>query len=62
MMSTLKFRVAAHIVEDLGLNLYTDLPRVLVEYVANAHDADSPHVGRKDQPRRDPGRSWSLEA
>ncbi len=38
----LKFIVAPHIVEDLGLNLYTDLPRVLVEYVANAHDADSP--------------------
>ncbi len=40
----LKFKVAPHIVEDLGLNLYTDLPRVLVEYVANAHDADSPWV------------------
>lgn len=39
----LKFRVHPHIVEDLGLNLYTDLPRVLVEFVANAHDADSPH-------------------
>lgn len=41
---TLKFRVAAHIVEDLGLNLYTSLPRVLVEFVANAYDADSPHA------------------
>ena len=38
----LRFRVHPHIVEDLGLNLYTDLPRVLVEFVANAHDADSP--------------------
>lgn len=38
----LKFRVASHIVEDLGLNLYTSLPRVLVEFVANAYDADSP--------------------
>ena len=37
----LKFKVAPHIVEDLGLNLYTSLPRVLVEFVANAHDADS---------------------
>lgn len=37
----LKFIVAPHIVEDLGLNLYTTLPRVLVEYVANAHDADA---------------------
>ena len=38
----LKFKVAPHIVEDLGLNLYTNLPRVLVEFVANAYDADSP--------------------
>lgn len=38
----LKFIVAPHIVQDLGLNLYTDLPRVLVEFVANAYDADSP--------------------
>lgn len=38
----LKFKVAPNIVEDLGLNLYTSLPRVLVEFVANAHDADSP--------------------
>jgi len=38
----LKFKVAPHIVEDLGLNLYTSLPRVLVEFVANAYDADSP--------------------
>lgn len=40
----LKFKVAPHIVEDLGLNLYTNLPRVLVEFVANAYDADSPDV------------------
>lgn len=38
----LKFKVASHIVQDLGLNLYTSLPRVLVEFVANAYDADSP--------------------
>lgn len=38
----LTFKVAPHIVEDLGLNLYTTLPRVLVEFVANAYDADSP--------------------
>lgn len=37
----LKFKVAPHIVEDLGLNLYTDLSRVLVEFVANSYDADS---------------------
>jgi hypothetical protein len=47
MNDPLKFVVAPHIVQDLGLNLYTDLPRVLVEYVANAHDADSPHVDVK---------------
>jgi hypothetical protein len=43
-MSTdhLTFEVAPHIVQDLGLNLYTSLPRVLVEFIANAHDADSP--------------------
>ena len=37
----LKFKVAPHIVEDLGLNLYTSLPRVLAEFVANAYDADA---------------------
>jgi len=41
---SMKFRVAPHIVQDLGLNLYTSLARVLVELVANAHDADSPDV------------------
>ena len=40
----LSLEVASHIVQDLGLNLYTSLPRVLVEFIANAHDADSPHV------------------
>jgi hypothetical protein len=40
----LRFKVASHIVQDLGLNLYTSLPRVLVEFVANAYDADSPSV------------------
>ena len=39
---SLSFHVAPHIVEDLGLNLYTSLPRVLVELVANAYDADAP--------------------
>ena len=37
----LKFRVASHVVQDFGLNLYSSLPRVLVEFVANAHDADA---------------------
>ncbi|MBX3738973.1 MAG: ATP-binding protein [Candidatus Didemnitutus sp.] len=40
-VSPLKFKVSPHIVEDLGVNLYTTLSRVLVEYVANAHDADA---------------------
>ena len=36
--------VAPHIVQDLGINLYTSLHRVIVEFVANAHDADAPDV------------------
>jgi hypothetical protein len=40
----LRFKVASHIVEDLGLNLYTSLPRVLIEFVANAYDADAKSV------------------
>lgn len=43
-VNPLRFKVAPHIVEDLGLNLYTTLPRVLVEFVANAYDADSPNA------------------
>ena len=37
----LPFRVAPHMLEDLGLNLYSSLPRVLVEFIANAYDADA---------------------
>src|SRR5947209_5998195 len=40
----LRFQVAPHLLQDLGLNLYTSLPKVLVEFVANAYDADSPGV------------------
>jgi hypothetical protein len=40
----LRIEVAPNIVEHLGLNLYTNLPRVLVEFVANAYDADSRYV------------------
>lgn len=40
----LHFKISPHLVEDLGLNLYTDLPRVLVEFVANAYDADADSV------------------
>lgn len=48
----LRFKVAPHIVEDLGLNLYTSLPRVLVEFIANAYDADSPSARiTMDRPR-----------
>jgi len=42
MAKPLRFVVAPHIVQDLGLNLYTSLPRALVEFVSNSYDADSP--------------------
>lgn len=45
--SPLRFEVAPNIVEHLGLNLYTNLSRVLVEFVANAYDADSSYVNIK---------------
>ncbi|MFL6521712.1 MAG: ATP-binding protein [Chthoniobacterales bacterium] len=38
---SLKFKVSPHVVQDLGVNLYTTLSRVLVEFVANAYDADA---------------------
>jgi hypothetical protein len=41
-MDHLTFEVAPNIVQDLGLNLYTSVARALVEFVANAFDADSP--------------------
>lgn len=37
----LPFRVDPHMLEDLGLNLYSSLPRVLVEFIANSYDADA---------------------
>lgn len=40
----LRFSFSAHLLEDLGVNLYTSLAKALVEFVANAHDADSPHI------------------
>ena len=40
-LDALPFRVDPHMLEDLGLNLYSSLPRVLVEFVANAYDADA---------------------
>lgn len=40
----LKFSFSAHLLEDLGVNLYTSLSKALVEFVANAYDADSPDI------------------
>jgi len=63
----LKFIVAPHIVQDLGLNLYTSLPRVLVEFVANAYDADSPNASilfdanRAEKARHVIQKQWELE-
>ena len=37
----LPFKVDPHMLEDLGLNLYSSLPRVLAEFIANAYDADA---------------------
>ena len=40
-INSLPFKIDPHMLEDLGLNLYTSLPRVLVEFIANAYDADA---------------------
>jgi hypothetical protein len=40
----LKFTFSAHLLEDLGVNLYTSLNKALVEFVANAYDAESPGI------------------
>jgi hypothetical protein len=40
----LPFTFAPHVLEDLGVNLYTALPKALVEFVANAYDADADEV------------------
>ena len=37
----LTFTFAPHVLEDLGVNLYTSVAKALVEFIANAHDADS---------------------
>jgi len=63
----LKFKVAPHLVQDLGLNLYTSLGRVLVEFVANAYDADSPSVDIRmafdqiDLQRKKMSADWKAE-
>lgn len=40
----LSFTFAPHVLEDLGVNLYTSVSKALVEFVANAHDADAKGV------------------
>ena len=40
----LRFSFAPHVLEDLGVNLYTSVAKALVEFVANAHDADADWV------------------
>jgi hypothetical protein len=40
----LQFSYSSHLLEDLGVNLYTSLSKALVEFVANAYDADSPGI------------------
>ena len=63
----LKFKVAPHVVEDLGFSLYTSLPKVLVEFVANAYDADSPFAKVKlnreaiEQKRKEIKAEWETE-
>lgn len=43
-LSYLSFNVKPHLIEDLGVNLYTSLSKALVEFVANAHDADATYA------------------
>src|SRR5690349_18405661 len=63
----LKFKVAPHLVQDLGLNLYTSLSKVLVEFVANAYDADSECVDirmnfeRIEHERKVLAAQWKLD-
>ncbi|MEM7247320.1 MAG: ATP-binding protein [Acidobacteriota bacterium] len=40
----LRFIFSPHILEDLGLNLYTTVARGLVEFVANSYDADGSYA------------------
>lgn len=63
----LTIEVAPNIVQDLGLNLYTSAARALVEFVANAYDADSPDASitldeaRIAAARQVVKREWELE-
>lgn len=66
-MNTLPFKVSPEFLEDLGLNLYTSLDKVLVEFIANSHDADATSVSLEldvegiDKARRELRRQWDLE-
>ncbi|MBC2593751.1 ATP-binding protein [Ruficoccus amylovorans] len=40
----LNLNVKPHLIEDLGVNLYTSLSKALVEFVANSHDADATYA------------------
>lgn len=40
----LSLNVKPHVIEDLGVNLYTSLSKALVEFIANAHDADATYA------------------
>lgn len=42
--ATLPFNITPNFLQDLGFNLYTKLDRVIVEFLANAHDADAEEV------------------
>lgn len=63
----LTIEVAPNIVQDLGLNLYTSAARALVEFVANAYDADSPDASialdeaQIASARRVVKQEWELE-
>lgn len=66
-IDSLPFRVDPHMLEDLGLNLYSSLPRVLVEFIANAYDADGSSANVRinfsliEEQRRDMRTAWRAE-
>lgn len=43
-MSTFRMTISLNVLEHLGINLYSNVPAVLSEIVANAWDADAPEV------------------
>ena len=40
----LQMKISLNVLEHLGMNLYSNVPAVLSEIVANAWDADASHV------------------